>query len=191
MATRAQNEAVADAVRLTPSFGQKHVGPAFAGDPEAVSSLMLSLHDHQRATMVRLLYRARIAPSAFRVALEDALGQTHQYNCVRILARGWPNFVRWCRYADFPLPSDIPDRVTIYRGALGDDYDQALVQAMMGSSWTLSREKAEWFASRPGHLESVVVCATIPRGAIMFYSNEREEQEVIPDTLPPPGAKVL
>ena len=191
MATRAQNEALTEAIKFTPPFGQEYVGPAFAGDFEAVLSLMVSLHDYQRATMVRLLYRARIAPSAFRAALEAALAQTHKYNDVRRVARRWRQFVRWCRYADFPLPSDMPDPVTIYRGAQGDNKLEALKGAYIGHSWTLSRDKAEWFSKRWGHLEGVVVCATVPRSSIMFYSNEREEQEVIPDTLTPPGWKLL
>ena len=33
----------------------------------------------------------------------------------------------------------------------------------------------------------MVVSAMVPRGMLMFYSNEREEQEVIPETVPPPG----
>ena len=142
--------------------------------------------------MVLLLYRARIAPSAFRIALKDAWTQSHKYGDVLRVARGRRQFIRWCRYADFPLPSDMPDPVTIYRGAQGENEDDAYLGALYRPSWTLSRERAEWFANRWDHWDTgVVACATVPRNSIMFYSNAREEQEVIPDTLPPPGFKIL
>lgn len=192
MATRAQIEAVTEAALLTPPWGQEYVGPAFTSDPEAVFSLMVALTDHQRASMVRLLYRARVAPAAFRPALEFAWTQSHHYGDVLKVARTWRQFVRWCRYAAFPLPTDTPDPVTIYRGAQGVNEKEALWGAVSRPSWTLSRDKAKWFANRWDHLsDGVVVGATVPRGAIMFYSSGRQEQEVIPETLPPPGWHVL
>ena len=121
MVTRTHIEAAKSALVMTPDLGRGYVAPAFESDPEAVGDLMTALRDHERAEMVRLLYRARVTPAAFRVALEFAWTQTHHYTDVLRAARTWPQFVRWCRYAAFPLPADVPDPVTIYRGGSEPD----------------------------------------------------------------------
>ena len=194
MATRSQIEAVKAALDMTPEWGKEHVAAAFASDPEAVLSLMVALHDHQRAEMVLLLYCAQVAPAAFRTALEDTWTQTHHYGDVLRAARTWRQFVRWCRYAAFPLPADVPDPVTIHRGGSESEMEGRFVA--LGPSWTLDREKAEWFACEyagqgmPPPEQGWLASATVPRSMLMYYSNEREEQEVVPDTLPPPNFAV-
>ena len=186
MVRRAYIEALAEAKNLTPpgKRWQKKVVPAFDGDPEAVFDLMLVLQDYQRSGMVRLLYRARVAPAAFRVAVESAWTQTHHYFEMLKTARTWPQFVRWCRYAEFSIPADVPDPVTIYRGGGPEAW-----HVLLGQSWTLDRERADWFARRIDG-SSWLATATIPRDMLMFYSNCRKESEVIPDTIPPPGCTI-
>ena len=106
-----------DALRvLVPPFGEEYVDETFRGNVNSVESLINSCHDWQRAPVVRLLYSAPIDVPAFRAAIESALVQTHFYNQVRAEAGTWKRFVEWLRYADFEIPTTIPDPVTIYRG---------------------------------------------------------------------------
>ncbi len=174
---------------ITPEFGQKYVAGAFEGDPDAVLSLMTALRDYQRAPLVYILYVARVPPEAFRGAFEAAWTQSHHYQDVLRESGTWRQFVRWCRYASFELPVGVPDPATIYRGVP----NVPAVRAVQGVAWTLDRVRAEFFsmgygrnANRPD-TTPMVVSAMVPRRMLMFYSNEREEQEVIPEILPPSG----
>ncbi len=174
---------------ITPEFGQEFVAGAFEGEPDAVLSLMTALSDYQRAPLVHVLYMARVRREAFRGALEAAWIQSHHYQDVLREAGTWRQFVRWCRYASFELPAGVPDPVTIYRGVP----NVTAARAAQGVAWTLDRERAEFFsmgygfnANRPD-TTPMVVSAMVSRRMLMFYSNGREEQEVIPETVPPPG----
>ena len=184
-----REQIIEEARSITPEWGQEYVAEAFEGDPDAVFRLMCALHDYQRASMAHHLYMARVRPEAFRVALEFAWTQSHHYQDVLREAGTWRQFVRWCRYASFELPAGVPDPVTIYRGVP----NVTAARAAQGVAWTLDRERAEFFsrdyggnANRPD-TTPMVVSAMVPRGMLMFYSDERKEQEVIPETLPPSG----
>jgi hypothetical protein len=77
--------------------------------------------------------------------------------------------------------------VTIYRGANGATLELAFVIAMSGIAWTLDRDVAAWFAGRFMSINEsvpIVLSTTIPRSSMLFYDNDREEQEIIPDELP-------
>lgn len=76
------------------------------------------------------------------------------------------------------LPEDIrnEDMITVYRGGTNNGvfYGKAL-------SWTLSFEKAEWFANRDP-LDAIVryvAKAKIDRKHIFDYVNDRNEEEVL------------
>lgn len=76
------------------------------------------------------------------------------------------------------LPDDLGSPFTIYRG---QDLSEVI-----GISWTLSRERAEWFAQRNAEhtyedSETGVIEMQVTVDDIMFYNNEREEQEVVVD----------
>jgi hypothetical protein len=66
----------------------------------------------------------------------------------------------------------LPSIVTIYRG-LQDD--KAKKRAL---SWTLSFEKAKWFANRWAK-RGEVLSAEISKDAIFMYTNSRGEEEVV------------
>lgn len=74
----------------------------------------------------------------------------------------------------------LPDEVTIYRGVTSNNLDG--VEAL---SWSLSPEKAEWFATRFSSIKGRVYSATISKNDIFAYFGLRGEQEVIvnPDYL--------
>jgi len=57
---------------------------------------------------------------------------------------------------------------TIYRGGERE-----------GRSWTLDKEQGKWFAERFDEDEYLFQTATITADDVLFYSNDREEQEVV------------
>lgn len=67
----------------------------------------------------------------------------------------------------------LPDPVEIHRGYRGADWD--------GHSWTLSREKAEWFARRYEMIYGAgrVASGKVPRSGVVAYLNDRQEDEII------------
>jgi hypothetical protein len=171
------------ALASTPSWGSEYVRPAFEGDEEAAFSLCVSLRDHDRARMTGLMYRAQVRPAAFQAMLTGALSQSHYYNSVLAEAGGRRSLVKWLRYAAYTLPENLPNMVTIYRGVRGCTSQQGA----KGLSWSLDFDVAAWFAVVHRHWVSgqpLVVQAHVRCSDLLFYSNDREEQEVIPRTTP-------
>jgi len=79
--------------------------------------------------------------------------------------------------AAFPSPHGLPETVQIWRGASRDS-----VLWRRGVSWTLDRSTACWFAMRYADIPNAcptVLTAMVPREALLFFSNEREEAEVV------------
>ena len=70
---------------------------------------------------------------------------------------------------------ELPDVLTAYRGA---SQEEANGEYPLGLSFTLSEEKASWFASRYGR-NGVVIEKVIQKKDILFYSDARLEQEVV------------
>lgn len=67
----------------------------------------------------------------------------------------------------------MPDEFTVYRGCTERNAG--------GMSWTLNREKAEWFANRllqPGD-KCKVLDAKVKKEHVLFYTNARGEQEIV------------
>lgn len=76
------------------------------------------------------------------------------------------------------LLQSLPQQVTIYRGIrVVDELDEE----NLGLSYTLSREKAEWFAKRFANRRSkaMLVEATIDKDDILSVFLERDEDEVL------------
>lgn len=66
--------------------------------------------------------------------------------------------------------------VEVYRGV--NSYNEAS-RGMLGSSYTLSEEKAIWFSERFGQENQIdVTCIGVKLEDIIFFDNGREEQEV-------------
>jgi hypothetical protein len=68
----------------------------------------------------------------------------------------------------------LPDILTIYRGV-------QFRAAIHGLSWTLSRERAEWFAlwRLPKRGQPMVLEAQVSKSDVIAYFSEREEDEVV------------
>jgi len=71
----------------------------------------------------------------------------------------------------------LPDIVSIYRGYNGSR------QGTLGLSWTLSKDKAVWFANRFGEDDPFIAIATCKREVIIAYFHARGEQEIVIDPL--------
>ena len=71
----------------------------------------------------------------------------------------------------------LPGTVDIYRGYNGSR------QGTLGLSWTLSKDKAIWFAHRFGEDDPFIASATCKRDSILAYFHARGEQEIIIDPL--------
>jgi hypothetical protein len=68
-----------------------------------------------------------------------------------------------------PLPKG---KFTIYRGGHPD-----------GDSWTLDQQKAEWFANRFPWSGGKVYEKTVTSDQVLFYTDERDEKEVLLKTI--------
>lgn len=77
------------------------------------------------------------------------------------------------RAAGDPLPG--PGPFTVYRGVAG----RGRARRVRGISWTLSLEKARWFANRFGYSDPAVFQVTINMESVLAYINTRGEQELI------------
>lgn len=69
---------------------------------------------------------------------------------------------------DYEYWSSLPDKIKIYRGG----------SHKAGMSWTLSHEKAKWFANR-FNKSGKVFQMTINKSDTFAYFSDREEQEII------------
>lgn len=90
------------------------------------------------------------------------------------------------RYADFPKPADMPERLTLWRGT------SKLSQrdAVRGFSWTLDRNTACWFAMRFIEINGspLVLRAEINAADVALFHDDRSEREAV--LLRPPAALV-
>lgn len=71
---------------------------------------------------------------------------------------------------ELPIFQELPERITVYRGT--NSMNSKDVKVL---SWTLSRKKAEWFASRFDDDTQYVFQAELPKdGALAYFSYEEE-----------------
>lgn len=88
----------------------------------------------------------------------------------RLLTSTRPDRIKMMREDDVVLFEALPDTVIIYRGCS--------TQNENGMSWTLSKEKALWFANR-FRTDGYVLEAEVKKSDIIALLNHRGEQEII------------
>ena len=79
---------------------------------------------------------------------------------------------------------NLDDEVSIYRGVyVEEDQELELVDKRIGISWSLDKEKGEWFGKRfQGSKRTGYLLETkIDKRFILFYINDMKENEVILD----------
>jgi len=92
----------------------------------------------------------------------------------------WNYLVQWhpnhrhnfMRLSEKKIFNYLPNKITIYRGC-------ELPKHKNGPSWSLDKDKAEWFANRWGKADGVIYEKTITKDKIFAYKNGRKEQEII------------
>jgi hypothetical protein len=165
---------------FVPERGQEYIDPAFGGCPDAALSLVCSCYDYQRSWLAERMKLAKVAPPAFRVTLEEALTQNCCFLNAFRASKGILGMQRWCQYAQFPIPNDLPEQVTAYRGT----QFLSFVEALRSPFWTLERAVADRFATRWHGYRGLVIEAMVARKSIFFYSDAVKEAEVMfPDWL--------
>ena len=156
------------------SWGQKYVAPALAGDVDAAFSLYVALTSKKRGNMAVAFWRAGAPREVFRRMLGAVWDHDHHE---LIAAAGTRRRLRALfHYAQFDT-SNLPDVVQVWRGASGLTAEQV----ESGYAWSLDRDVACWFAMRRTgtYGTPVVLTAHIPRKSVVFYTDERNEKEVV------------
>lgn len=103
----------------------------------------------------------------------------------------WQNLQTWKElwssnrpYRDMCMDEDdrevyasLPETMTVFRGV--HDKGATKRTRKKGISWSLSREKAEWFANRYRSETTFVMEGTVARKDVLAYFNGRSEQEIV------------
>lgn len=156
------------------SHEMKYLEPAFNGDVYAAESLVLALGNEKRGTVAVAMWQAKVERLAFSVFLAAAWEHDHAY--IISAAETRRRLTAMFSYAEFSLPTHLPEIVRIWRGTHG----LTARQAAKGYSWTTERDVACWFAFfRNADRAPQVITTTIPKEQIAYFSNQRNEQEIV------------
>ncbi len=166
-------------VRAALPDAARHWDTAFAGEVDAVGSLIGATPNDMRALVASALWMSCVNKPALQRAVRAVW--THDYRYV-IELMGAADFRAMCRDAEFDL-SHLPARVTIWRGG----YDLTPDDLRRGIAWTIDRAVAEKFCQPlsqvPGgrHCLSneLLIGAEVPRSQILAFIEDREESEVV------------
>lgn len=162
----------------------KHACAAFDGDVEAANMLACTLENHKRGAVAVAMWRTKVPVPAYRVYLSAAWEHDHRYVIDAAQTRRTLGYM--FRYAAFPLPAEIPDVLTVWRGTSSLPIDVART----GHSWTTDRDMACWFAMRfADHNGSpLVLAADVAKSDIALFTNDRSESEAV--LMRPPAARI-
>jgi hypothetical protein len=152
-----------------------HVRPAFDGDTEAALNLYRALSGHTRAAVAVMMWQAKVARDAFRIFLVSTWDHEHAH--LIAAAGSHRRLAAMFRYAAFPPPDSLPERVIVWRGTTR----AALETKAPAYSWTTCRDVACWFAmrgERAGVLP-VLLRTEVARADIALFHEERDESEVM------------
>lgn len=149
------------------------VSPAFNGNVEAAFKLSCRLGNENRGAVAVSMWRAKVPLDAFRVFFSNAWNHDHHH--IINAAKTHRALTYMFRYADFPIPDELPEVVTVWRGTSVLTIDKAKI----GCSWTLDRDVACWFAMRHANSSPLVLIAKIPKSQIVMFEDEGDEREVV------------
>ena len=170
-----------------PSYAQEPLNAVLRPDAteDDVFRLNHFLPKRWKFVVVLLLYKRlrsqhRVSLDAYRYALDHQWTMNHKWllSLDRCLLRRMFDAALFSIELPPSRSSEFPTYVTIYRGTS----HQSPAMAARGLSWTLRREIACFFATtyrRCGDKPVVLVARRVPRGAFSFYSNDRQEEELV------------
>lgn len=157
---------------------------AFDGDSEAALELFCGLRNHNRGAVAVMMWRGGVEREAFRTYFASAWDHDHLY--VIRAAKTRRTLAAMFRYAAFPKPPNLPERVTVWRGT--SKLKQR--EAARGYSWSLDRDTACWFAMRfaDANGSPLVLRAEVDAIDVALFHDERSEREAV--LMRPPVAIV-
>ncbi len=159
---------------ILPPYASKYLSDGLAGDVTAAGSLVCAAPNEYRGYVAVAAYCIGTPYEAYREILSGAW--SHDYGSVVQAAKGnGVSIRRMMRAARFPHP--FTGQVKLYRGTCGI----ARWKAQQGMSWTIDPDVAGWFALRfaGDDRQPLVLVASIDASEIVFYDNDRSEQEVV------------
>ena len=152
-----------------------YMDDAFNGDVEAALSLCVALGNDLRGVVAVAMWRAKVKREAFREYFSSAWVHDHRYVIDAAQTRRTLGYM--FRYAAFPIPVELPDVVTLWRGTC----KLTIAEAREGYSWTTDRDTACWFAMRFADINGspLVLSADVAKSDIALFTNAREESEAL------------
>jgi hypothetical protein len=110
----------------------------------------------------------------FREVLGSSWDSSHEF--VMNAASSHERLRLMFKYAEFPIPDELPETIQVWRGVSG----VSAKNARQGFSWTTDRNVACWFAIRLDDVgKPLVITAQIPKRDVLYFSNERTENELL------------
>lgn len=165
-------------------FECKHARAAFYGDVEAAFRLSCALNNDKRGIVAVSMWQCKVKKEAFRAYFSSVW--SHDHREVIEAAQTRRTLAYMFRYAAFPLPAELPDVVTVWRGSSALSFDATRARY----SWTTDRDLACWFAMRfaDDNGSPLVLAADIAKRDIALFTNERSESEAV--LMRPPAARI-
>ena len=150
------------------------IEPAFSGDADAALALSYGHEKRQRGVITRICYEGGMPKVAFREVLGSSWDSSHEF--VMNAASSHERLRLMFKYAEFPIPDELPETIQVWRGVSGI----SAKNARQGFSWTTDRNVACWFAIRLDDVgKPLVITAQIPKRDVLYYSNDRTENELL------------
>ncbi len=157
-----------------PACAREYLDDGLEGDPKAAGALVIAAPNEYRGYVAVAAYCIGTPYEAYRKILSRAW--LHDYGSVAQAAKdNRLSIRRMMKAARFPHP--FTGQVKVYRGTSGI----ARWKAQQGMSWTIDPDVAAWFAFRyaSDDRKPLVLTASADASDIIFYDNDRSEQEVI------------
>jgi hypothetical protein len=150
------------------------IEPAFSGDADAALALSYGHEKRQRGVITRICYEGGMPKVPFREVLGSSWDSSHEF--VMNAASSHERLRLMFKYAEFPIPDELPETIRVWRGVSGI----SAKNARQGFSWTTDRNVACWFAIRLDDVgKPLVITAQIPKRDVLYYSNDRTENELL------------
>ena len=157
-----------------PPIAEEVLVPGLKGDRKAALQLYGRAPNGWRGWIALAAYYYGTPNPAYRELLRSVWNHDHTHLLHAV--GGKRDLVRrMMKEGDFEHPHS--GQIRIFRGYSGN----AITRATRGLSWTTSRETACWFARRSATAtrKPLVLTAAVDSSDIIFYDNERNEEEVV------------